>query len=113
MSGNRSVKEPGDQVSNLLKRAVETQEVPANLELRVRTAIRANAEESAKPKSPPWRWIVPSLAVAALAVLALALFIPRNSGIGVGQSQDDYIATVSSKVSNLMRVGLGDHIHCA
>ncbi|MFN0105626.1 MAG: hypothetical protein ACKV2U_26515 [Bryobacteraceae bacterium] len=100
-------------MSNLLKRAVDTQEVPANLDLRIRTAIRANAQESAKPAPAPWRWFVPSLAAAVFAALAVALFIPKNNGIGIGQSEDNYIATVTSKVSNLMRVGLGDHIHCA
>ena len=28
-------------------------------------------------------------------------------------SQESYIASVSNRVATLMRVGLGDHIHCA
>jgi len=91
--------------NNLLKRAVHAQEVPPQLQLRVLTAIRAEAQKSVR--SSAWRWMAPSLAAAAFAAFAVAFFLPR------GQSPDSYIATVTSRVSNLMRVGMGDHIHCA
>ena len=93
--------------NNLLRRAVHSEEVPSQLQLRVLKAIRAEAQTPVR--SSPWRWMVPSLAAAAFAAFAVAFLLPKTDS----QPTDAYIATVASKVSTLMRVGLGDHIHCA
>lgn len=93
--------------NNLLKRAVHSEEIPPQLQLRVLKTLRAEAQTPVR--SAPWRWMVPSLAAAAFAAFAIAFFLPKSGP----QSTDSYIATVTSKVSALMRVGLSDHIHCA
>jgi hypothetical protein len=53
--------------------------------------------------------------VAAALLLAVGGFIAYQLGhlsLTVS-SQESYIATVSNRVTTLMQVGLGDHLHCA
>jgi len=90
-----------------LKRAVASEPVPPYLESRIHAQIRASA--------PRQSWSL-RLAPAAVALaLSLALGIAYQLGhlrMTVG-SQESYISAVSNQVATLMRVGLGDHIHCA
>jgi hypothetical protein len=99
--------EEGLRVTEQLRRAVRGQEVPPYLEARIRNTIRA-AE-----RKPAWaRRLVP---VGAAAVICLAGAVAYQLGHLrlTTSSQESYIASVSSRVGTLMRVGLGDHIHCS
>jgi len=95
------------QVNDRIKAAVGSVAVPPFLEARIKNRLRS--------EKPGRRWL-PRLipAAAALAVVA---------GFGVAyqlghlrltvSSQESYIGTVSTHIATLMRVGLGDHIHCS
>ncbi len=90
-----------------LKSAVQSVETPAFLESR----IRANLQT----RRPSFRWIMSLAAVAAVVVIGLGVAISYERGYFryYRASQDSYISSVSSRMATLMRVGLGDHIHCA
>ena len=89
-----------------VKSAVQSVPAPAFLETR----IRANL--SSRRQRFPWKVMVP---VAAALVLCAGTVISYESGRlrFTRTSQDSYIASVSTRVVSLLRVGLGDHIHCA
>lgn len=89
-----------------LKTAVESVNVPPHLETRVRSRIRAT-----EPSRSWTFWMAPAGAVAALSVGLMVVYQLGHLRLTV-KSQESYIATVSYKVASLMRVGLGDHIHC-
>jgi len=126
---------------NRLKDAVNSVPVPDDLAARLRSQINAqalplgagNRLERAIRKvlriafldrripnrisgaRPHWRWLprlVPAVAAAA-AVAALLTAYQFCHLIVVRYSQDAYIASVSSRVGALMRIGLRDHIHCS
>ncbi len=89
-----------------VKTAVQSVQAPAFLEAR----IRANLD--VPRQGFPWRMTAP---VAGAAVLCLGAVLSYQSGRFrlTRNSQDSYITSVSTRVATLMRVGLGDHIHCA
>lgn len=82
-----------------LKIAAESEAVPPHLETRVRASLRSTPENRVTWRAPVW-----GLA-ATLAVLAVGFFMLRRK-------DDSYIATLSQSVSSVMRIGLGDHLHC-
>jgi hypothetical protein len=85
--------------------------VPPYLESRIRAGIEADIRSSARPGS----WLFRLAPVGVAAVVCLGLGIAYQLGhlrMTVG-SQESYISAVSNQVATLMRVGLGDHIHCA
>src|SRR5215471_15880309 len=88
-----------------LRSAVNSVAVPPFLEARIRSGIR-------REKSG-YRWI-PRLAPAG-AVLGVVAGLMIAYQLGhlrlTVRSQESYIASVSTRVASLMRVGLGDHIH--
>ncbi len=98
-----------DQINKRLKAAVDSVEVPPFLEAQIRRQIQ---DQAAAP--PRRRWT--ALAVASVAA---ALVIGAGVTYQLGQirqtsaDQESFIVTMSSKVATLMRVGLGDHLHCA
>jgi len=75
--------------------------------------IRSRLKES--PKSP--NWVNRLMIAGAMAVLVIGIVtaVAYRSGYMriTGAAQESYIALVSSRVPAMMRVGLGDHIHCA
>jgi len=98
---------PTGKKKNRLKEAVLSVEVPPFLGARIRNRIRAQ-------KVPrPW---LPGLATATAAAAILGgVLIAYQLGylrLTVGE-QESYISSVSARVATLMRVGLGDHIHCS
>lgn len=113
MNENNEPMQTGREIKNVLRRAVDSQEIPAQLELRIRSAIRNAELETAHKPSSYWTWIVPSLAAASLAAVILVFAASRDERLRPQGSAEAYIANVSRRVSTLMRVGLGDHIHCA
>ena len=93
--------------SNQLRRAVDSIPVDPFLGARIRNRI-AHAE-------PRHRWIVrlaPVGVAAAVLMTAGAAWQMGHLRITTS-SQNAYIASVSTHVATLMRVGLGDHIHCS
>ena len=78
------------------------------LESRVRARLRETPKHS--------NWINRLMLAGAMAVLVIGIgaAVAYRSGYMriTGSAQESYIALVSSRVPALMRVGLGDHIHC-
>jgi hypothetical protein len=90
-----------------LQGAVRSEAVPPYLEARIKARIRASES--------PRRWILRLVPVAIAAALCAGAGIAYELGHlrFTVNSQQSYIASVSSHVATLMRVGLGDHIHCS
>ena len=90
-----------------LRQAVESEPAPAFLETRIRARIGA--------ERPLRRWVMRLAPVTASAAIAAGLFVAYQLGYLrlTVKSQESYIASVSTQVATLMRVGLGDHIHCS
>ena len=90
-----------------LKAAARNIETPPFLEAR----IRANLQQT----RPQMVWQMRWAAIAAMIVVCLAGTVAYQTGHlpWISGAEDSYIASVSSHVAKLMRVGLGDHIHCA
>jgi hypothetical protein len=98
---------------NRLKDAVNSVPVLDDLEARVRALIHAEKLRSGAP--PRRRWLpklVPAVAAAAVAAALLTAYQFGHFRLTRG-SQDAYIASVSSHLGALMRIGLRDHIHCS
>jgi len=90
-----------------LRSAVNSVPVPPFLEARIRGRIRREASG--------YRWIPRLAPVGAALGIVAGLMIAYQLGhlrLTV-RSQESYIASVSTRVATLMRVGLGDHIHCS
>ena len=95
------------QTNARLRRAVQSDQVPPFLEARIRSRIRS--------VQPARRWfpmLVPATAAAAVFAGLMIAYQLGHLRLSV-KSQESYIASVSTRVGTLMRVGLGDHIHCA
>lgn len=90
-----------------LKQAVRSEAAPPFLEARIRNTVRAE-----RPVVSWTRRLVPAGA-AALLFLGGAIAYQLGHLRLTTSSQESYIASVSNRVAALMRVGLGDHIHCA
>jgi len=90
-----------------LRQAVQSEPAPAFFETRVRARIAS--------ERPLRRWAMRLAPVTAGAAILGALVVSYQLGhlrLTV-HSQESYIASVTTHVASLMRVGLGDHIHCA
>lgn len=97
---------------NPLKRAVDSQQVPTHLEAKV----RAKLDEASDPERLSRRfWLWPAATSLAAAAAAGFFWLRPMDDSRVPSAVDErsYIAQVSANMSPLMRVGLGDHIHCA
>ncbi len=96
-----------------LKTAVAGQGVPPELAVRVRERIRAHQSRSWLGSG----WIQMALAAAAgfavFAVIWMNAGYPKLPNIADRKSQDTYIQRVSATLSAVLKLGLGDHIHCA
>lgn len=95
-----------------LRAAVLAVETPPFLEARIRNRIRA--------EKMPRRWFGQTKLLGAVSATAAAgvlggILIAWQLGHLrlIAGAQEAYIASVSSHVATLMRVGLGDHIHCS
>jgi hypothetical protein len=95
------------ELQNRLKAAVRGTTAPPYLESRIRAHIRSTGSK----RSWTLKWI--PVAVAAAICLGLAIAYQLGHLRLTTASQEKYIASVSYKVATLMRVGLGDHVHCS
>src|SRR5215475_6118245 len=92
---------------NRLRQAVRSVDPPPFLKARIRRQIEAQA--------PGRNWLRLLVPFGAASAIAAGLTIAYQLGhlrLTSG-SQESYIASVSSQIGTLMRVGLGDHVHCA
>jgi anti-sigma factor (TIGR02949 family) len=101
------------QLRNRLRSAVKSQAVPPELQVHIRERI-------SKPRSHSWmaadwtRW-----AVAAAATILDCAGVwstwsrERLPGITDRPAQTAYIQKISASMAAVLKVGLGDHIHCA
>jgi len=95
-----------------LKGAVQNQSVPEDLPARLRAALREESRSSFA-----WtRWA--SVAAAVLVVAGLWVELPRWArpalpDLADRRGQDVFIQRASASLSAVLKVGLGDHIHCS
>ena len=96
-----------------LKSAVQNQSVPEDLQARVRGALREEGPGS-------FRWMRWASAAAAVLVVAGGLWFevprwtrPALPDLADRRGQEVFIQKVSASLSAVLKVGLGDHIHCA
>ena len=91
-----------------LQQAVRAEEVPPYLEARIRGRIRAEGTAGV-----PWHrgWTM-ALAVSAVLVGAGIAYQLGHLRF-TAASQESYVVSMGNRVASLMRVGLGDHLHCA
>jgi hypothetical protein len=124
---------------NRLKRAVRSTAVPPDLHAKIRSRLQPEQAASAANRRlqeavgsrpvPPFLeaqirnrlrvrkagWLPRLVPVGTVAAVCVGLLIAYQLGhlrLTVG-SQESYIASVSTQIATLMRVGLGDHIHCS
>ena len=101
------------RIKGRLKNAVQNQSVPEDLQARVRAALREDSRSSLA-----WtRW---ASAAAAVLVVAAGLWVelprwtrPALPDLADRRGQDVFIQKVSASLSAVLKVGLGDHIHCS
>jgi hypothetical protein len=93
--------------NNRLRTAVKSVAAPPYLEAR----IRANVQATDRRRSWTFR-LVPAAAAAAICLAVLIAYQLGHLRLTT-RSQERYIASVSYRVGTIMRVGLGDHIHCS
>jgi len=105
--------ETRQQLRTRLKSAVKTQPVPPELPALIRERIRA--EESRKSSSWAWmRWPVAAAASVALCTLLYVGYRPEGlPSIGDRPAQNAYIQKISTSLATVLKVGLGDHLHCS
>jgi hypothetical protein len=105
--------ETRSRIKSRLKAAVQNQGVPADFEARVREALRSESQEAGFGWA---RWA----AAAAIVVIATGTWLaaprwtrPALPDLADSRGQDAFIQKVSESLSAVLKVGLGDHIHCS
>jgi hypothetical protein len=94
----------GPDFNRRLKDAVKSESAPPHIHARIRSHLREPA--------PGGFWAVPVALAGALCGSLLIFYSLGGLRLTTG-ARESYIASVSARVSGLMRIGLGDHIHCA
>ena len=96
-----------------LKSAVQNQSVPEDLQARLRAALREESRGS-------FAWTRWASAAAAVLVVAAGLWFelprwtrPALPDLADRRGQDVFIQKLSASLSAVLKVGLGDHIHCS
>jgi hypothetical protein len=105
--------EKRSQLGARLKTAVERQYVPSDLQTRVRERLE-------RRKHGSWwqiewiRWTIPAAASLAIAVALWTNYRPTSMpGLSDRPAQNIYIQKISATLSPVLKLGLGDHVHCA
>jgi predicted anti-sigma-YlaC factor YlaD len=96
-----------------LRNAARRESMPVELPAKIREAIRT---EESRQHSPWFAWRWPAAATASLAFAAVAwfAFLPEKlPSIGDRPAQNAYIQKISTRMATVLKVGLGDHVHCA
>jgi len=105
--------EARSQLRTRLRSAVKAQSVPPELQVRIRQKM--SASESKGLLFSGWmRW---AAAAAACLVISASVWLNRPYAkmpdIADRPAQNNYIQRVSASVAAVLKVGLGDHIHCS
>jgi hypothetical protein len=87
------------EINQRVQSAVRNIDVPPYLEARIRARLATPGRS--------WGRLVPAAAALCVMLAVGAFFMERHF------SEEAYISEVSAPVSALMRVGLGDHVHCS
>jgi Putative zinc-finger len=100
------------RVKARLKEAVKSDGVPAGLRERIQSALRD--ENFSERKTTPWApW---SLAAAAVLVMCLGgwgtLHLWKLHRTSSEMSQVSQDLTLSEQIASVLRIGIGDHVHC-
>lgn len=90
-----------------LKSAVENMPIPPFLDARIRNRLRETRVRRG------WFPVLIPAGVAAALLVALSLAYQFGHLRLTTGAQESYIASVSTHIATMMRVGLGDHIHCS
>jgi hypothetical protein len=98
---------------NRLKDAVNSVPVPEGFEDRLRIQIQAHRVPSGAHSQRRWVLRLVPVLVAAGVLAALSVAYQFGHFRLTRASRDAYIASVSSHLGEIMRIGLRDHIHCA
>jgi putative zinc finger protein len=106
------------QLRTRLKSAVNAQSVPPDLQVRIREQIRSGHSGSwfaAGWLVAGWpRW---AIALAASVVICAGLWLnysrDRLPALADRPAQNAYIQRVSARLAAVLKVGLGDHVHCS
>jgi putative zinc finger protein len=108
--------EARSRVRTRLRAAVESQKVPADLTVKIRQMVHRQQSRFL----PTAAWSLWAMAAAAAVVLSVGVWVtrartgmPDSLDVADRAGQDVFIQRVSRTVSKVLRVGLGDHIHCA
>jgi hypothetical protein len=106
----RSSLQQGQPVGRI-RDAVNAVPVPPFLGARIRNRIASDE----RPQRAPRRWLQRLVSVTSATALIMTAGIAWHLGHlrFTAGAQTSYIHSVSSQVATLMRVGLGDHIHCS
>ncbi|MBI2688713.1 MAG: zf-HC2 domain-containing protein [Acidobacteria bacterium] len=104
----RAEAERRDQLRAKLRQALRKPAAAPEFEQRVQTMIRMEARRGFRFQ---WQYA----AAAAAVVIGLSGTVAYQLGhLRLSyQQQEAYVTSISEKVSNIMRVGLIDHVHCA
>jgi Putative zinc-finger len=96
------------RLRNRVRTAVRKIQVPSDLEARVRAGLRERRVESTG-------WSRQIMALAACLAICFGAWLVYQLGSvrTTAARQESYIASLTNRVASIMRVGLGDHIHCA
>lgn len=105
--------EVGIRMRARVKAAVKSQPVPPDLQVRIRKEIHDRSLDSWFAAG--WsRW---ALAITASLVLSAGVWVnysrERMPDLSDRLGQSVYIQRVSSSLAAVLKVGLGDHLHCA
>ena len=105
--------EQRSRLTTRLKAAVDHQYVPSDLQMQVRERLRGR--QRTRWWQMEWaRWAIP---VAASLAIAFALWTTasgeRTPALSDRPAQRIYIQKISASLSPVLKLGLGDHVHCA
>ena len=106
------------QLRTRLKAAVNAQSVPPELQARIREKIRT--DHSSSWFAAGWfasGWSRGAVAMAASLVICVGVWLhyspEKMPALADRPGQNVYIQKVSATLAAVLKVGLGDHIHCS
>jgi hypothetical protein len=96
-------------VRQRLKGAIRKTSPAPGLQVSIQESVRSDLQSRRSNLYPV------GLAIAAALIICLSAAIGYRLGHLrlTKQSQESYLASISAPLADIMRVGLGDHVHCA
>ena len=90
-----------------MRSAVQGIDIPPYLEARIRAHVKADR------KSWALFWKLGAVAAGVLVIAFTTMAYNHGHMRWTRASQESYISSLSGQVASIIRVGLGDHVHCA